>query len=79
MRLFRSEAEAQEVRFLVQAPSDDVWMMGDGRRLQRVLINLIHNALKYSPPRGTITIAVQIDEAQGRTVTMTSSGIPVRW
>ena len=65
LRLFRSEAEAQEVRFLVQAPSDDVWMMGDGRRLQRVLINLIHNALKYSPPRGTITIAVQIDEAQG--------------
>ena len=64
MQLFRSEAEAQEVRFLVQIPDDEVWIMGDGRRLQRVLINLIHNALKYSPPQGTITIAVQIEGAQ---------------
>ncbi|MGZ8383303.1 MAG: SUMF1/EgtB/PvdO family nonheme iron enzyme, partial [Nitrospira sp.] len=64
MQLFRSEAEAQEVRFLVRIPDDEVWIMGDGRRLQRVLINLIHNALKYSPPQGTITIAVQIEGAQ---------------
>ena len=64
MRLFRSEAEAQEVRFQVQMPSENVWMMGDGRRLQRVLINLIHNALKYSPRQGVIMIAVQVEEAQ---------------
>src|SRR4029078_8737399 len=41
--------------------TDDLWIMGDGRRLQRVLINLIHNALKYSPPQGTIRIAVQVE------------------
>ncbi|MBI4000649.1 MAG: PAS domain S-box protein [Nitrospira defluvii] len=64
MQLFRSEAAAQEVRFLVQIPADEVWIMGDGRRLQRVLINLIHNALKYSPPQGAILIAVQIDNTQ---------------
>lgn len=65
MQLFRSEAEAQEVRFLVQIPSEaDVWIMGDGRRLQRVLINLIHNALKYSPPNGTIALTVRADETQ---------------
>ena len=36
----------------LQVPSEAVWIMGDGRRLQRVLINLIHNALKYSPLHG---------------------------
>ncbi len=64
MQLFRSEAEAQEVRFRVQIPDDEVWIMGDGRRLHRVLINLIHNALKYSPPQGTIMITVQVEEGQ---------------
>jgi signal transduction histidine kinase len=63
LRLFRSEAEAQKVRFRLQGPVDELWIMGDGRRLQRVLINLIHNALKYSPPEGTILITVQVEEA----------------
>jgi PAS domain S-box-containing protein len=64
LRLFRSEAEAQDVRFRLQVPPEDVWIMGDGRRLQRVLINLIHNALKYSPPQGTILMSLQVEEAQ---------------
>ena len=37
--------------------------VGDGRRLQRVLINLLHNALKYSPPQGTITLTLLVEEA----------------
>lgn len=63
MRLFRSEAEAQGVRFAVHQPSDEVWIWGDGRRLQRVLINLLHNALKYSPPEGTIRMTLQVEAA----------------
>lgn len=63
MRLFRSEAEAQGVRFTVHQPSDEVWIWGDGRRLQRVLINLLHNALKYSPPEGTIRMTLQVEAA----------------
>ena len=64
LRLFRSEAEAQTVRFCLEVPRQDVWIMGDGRRLQRVLINLIHNALKYSPPGGAIMIAVEVNGEQ---------------
>jgi len=63
MRLFRSEAEAQGVRFAVHQPSAEVWIWGDGRRLQRVLINLLHNALKYSPPEGTIRMTLQVENA----------------
>ncbi len=62
LRLFRFEAEAQGVRFAVCKPPDEVWVWGDGRRLQRVLINLLHNALKYSPPQGTITVTLQVEE-----------------
>lgn len=69
LRLFRSEAEAQGVRFAVRTPSNEVWICGDGRRLQRVLINLLHNALKYSPPQGTITMTLQVDKTPMPNVT----------
>lgn len=62
LRLFRFEVEAQGVRFAVRRPSEEVWVWGDGRRLQRVLINLLHNALKYSPPQGTITLTLLVEE-----------------
>jgi PAS domain S-box-containing protein len=60
--LFRSEAESKGVTFHVDLPDEEVPVpvTGDRRRLQRVGINLIHNALKYSPPNGTITITVKI-------------------
>lgn len=63
--LFRPEAEAQQVRFSVQMPAEEVRIVGDGRRLQRVLINVIHNALKYSPPQGTITITLRQNAPSG--------------
>jgi signal transduction histidine kinase len=43
-------------------PDDDVVMIADRRRLLRVLINLVHNALKFSPQGGRITVAVHIEE-----------------
>jgi len=57
--LFRSEAEAKGVTIQLDLPDGEVVFTGDRRRLQRVGINLVHNALKYSPPQGVITLSVQ--------------------
>ncbi|ULA60388.1 MAG: putative Histidine kinase [Nitrospira sp.] len=76
LRLFRFEAEAQGVRFAVRKPPDEVWVWGDGRRLQRVLINLLHNALKYSPPQGTITVTLTVDEGPMPSATALGESTP---
>lgn len=64
VQLFRPEATAKHIAFHIQIPDDDVQITADRRRLLRVLINLVHNALKFSPQEGTITVRVQV-EARG--------------
>jgi PAS domain S-box-containing protein len=61
MQLFRSEAAAKRIDFHIEMPDDDVTITADRRRLLRVFINLVHNALKFSPQGGKITVAVQVE------------------
>jgi len=61
VQLFRSEADAKRIAFHVEMPDDDVAVTADRRRLLRVLINLVHNAIKFSPQGGKITVAVHTE------------------
>ncbi|MEO7860344.1 MAG: ATP-binding protein [Nitrospirales bacterium] len=61
VQLFRPEATAKRIVFQVEMPDDDVAMTADRRRLLRVLINLVHNALKFSPQEGTIIVTVHAE------------------
>jgi PAS domain S-box-containing protein len=58
--LFQLEASARGVTIRVEAPDGEIVTQGDRRRLQRVWINLLHNALKYSPPAGQIVMTVRL-------------------
>ncbi|WP_447977558.1 two-component system sensor histidine kinase NtrB [Candidatus Nitrospira bockiana] len=77
IHLFRSEADAKGVSFRLEFPQEEIRMCGDRRRLQRVGINLLHNALKYSPPNGTITISVRHTHEGALPIGMGEPGDPV--
>jgi len=64
VQLFRIEATAKQIAFHLEMPEEDIVITADRRRLLRVLINLVHNALKFSPQGGMITVTVHAD-AQG--------------
>jgi two-component system phosphate regulon sensor histidine kinase PhoR len=55
LRLF---AERQGVQLEVQAGDDLPRVRGDEGRLGQVLVNLLHNAVKFSPDGGRVTVRV---------------------
>jgi len=44
----------------VQLPPMDIWVSGDAVRLAQSVGNLLHNAAKFTPERGRVTIRVQL-------------------
>lgn len=58
--LFSPVAEERDVSLRCEAGScEHMHVLGDLRRLQRLLANLIDNALKYTPPGGSVCVSVQ--------------------
>jgi signal transduction histidine kinase len=64
----------QQLRFTVDLPDDPVWVHGDRVRLAQVTHNLLGNALKYTPPSGTVGLRLHADRG-GAVVTVTDTGI----
>jgi signal transduction histidine kinase len=69
-------AEAGTPRVDVHAPAEVVRVCGDRARLERVLHNLIGNAVKYSPPGTPIDVAVQTQE-QRVVITVRDQGVGI--
>jgi signal transduction histidine kinase/CheY-like chemotaxis protein len=54
-----AEKNGQELRY--SPPSDPVWLDGDATRLEQVLLNVLTNALKYTPARGHVAVHLTRD------------------
>lgn len=55
----QAEAKAIEVQLEVD---DDCWVMGNGDMLERVILNLVSNAIKYSPAETRVDVLVKTSE-----------------
>jgi len=74
---FTPAASAAGVQLSVHASSRLPPLLGDGDRLAQVFINLVDNALKFTPAGGTITLRAAHDRAELHvSVSDTGKGIP---
>jgi len=75
--LFQVLAEDKDLAVGVDLPRTPVVVSGDVARVQRVVANLLDNAIKYTPRGGRVTVALKTNRGQALlTVTDTGGGIP---
>lgn len=61
VELFQPVAEDKQINLKSDLPSDPVVIIGDKAKLQRVVANLLDNAIKYTKPGGWVTISIRKD------------------
>lgn len=59
----RSLADAKQQRIVTDL-QDELTVLGDAARLHQVFMNLLHNAVKYSPPGGKIRLTLRQNDGQ---------------
>ena len=70
-------AAAKKIHVEVASPPSPVAVVGDATRLQQVVWNLVSNAVKFTPPGGSVTVAVAaVNDHAELKVADTGAGIP---
>jgi len=72
----RTFAERQGVILVELVPDDLPLLRGDEERLDQLLMNLLHNAIKFSPHGGTVTITTD-ERPDGVVVSVTDHGMGI--
>ena len=61
----KEKAERAGITLVHTCPPDLPSLKGDNDRLQQVFVNLVDNAIKYTPTGGTVTVSAQIAQGSG--------------
>lgn len=84
----RPQAQNKKLLFQMKLPAEEIpLVMADAQRIHQVVTNLLHNAIKFTPPYGAVTLFTQVHgQAHGQAhkkesrvvigVTDTGAGIP---
>jgi signal transduction histidine kinase len=72
-RLFQALADEKRIRLSCHAP-EPLPLAGDIRLLQRMIANLLDNAVKYTPAEGAVTVSARRDPAAGCVIEVADTG-----
>ena len=67
----------KNVNFNINLPNEIPPVLIDSSQVERVFINLVGNAIKFTPPEGTITVKIACDPKK-MTLSVTDTGIGIK-
>ncbi len=76
-RLLKPKAEAAKVRLNSDIPDDLPLLYADARSIKQIVINLLTNAVKFSPQGADAKIEVRYTAAQGFDLVVSDTGIGI--
>ena len=74
-RLMEGLAKDRQIKLLVQIMPGCETIYGDERSLKQIVINLLSNALKFTPAGGRVTLSIARRDDGGSALTVVDSGI----
>jgi PAS domain S-box-containing protein len=74
--LLRSKATAKGIKLTQAAPCNPPLLRGDARRIKQAVINLLANAIKFTPAGGAVEISVSWSD-DGMALTVRDTGIGI--
>jgi two-component system, sensor histidine kinase len=74
MTLVRGHAEIAEIRLSLAADSGLPPLVADPTRLKQILLNVLSNAIKFTPPRGSVGLAVRRRDDDGVAFQVSDTG-----
>jgi len=72
----RPQAEKQGLSFALDVAADLPPIIGDAERLERATVNLIHNAVKFTPAGGSVHVSASFD-GSAVTVRVSDTGVGI--
>jgi heavy metal sensor kinase len=77
VRSVRSLAAQKTLQIRYQPPEKEIAFRGDESLIRRMVLNLLHNAIKYTPENGQVSVSMKADRKQCEIVLKdTGHGIP---
>jgi len=64
MRMFAGSAQEADVRLSFEAPALPLKLMTDASVLKQILLNLIGNAIKFTPPKGSVSLVARLTDGR---------------
>lgn len=77
LRLVKARAESGGLTLSVAQPETPIRLWVDERRIKQILLNLLSNATKFTPPGGRIVIAASIERSGDFVLTVRDTGIGI--
>ena len=78
IKMLREQAEDRNVTLSRIFPSDCPRLRADPRHIKQIVINLVSNAVKFTPPKGTIKLEISMDAMNALSIIVEDTGIGIK-